>query len=78
MKKAVALCMLLALVIGYGATALASGGPPNIPEPTHECWIEWECFEFGCYYAKCCEDCVWVKKKGVGSWVCETTCMPIF
>ena len=77
MKKAVVLVVLLALAFGYGVTTLAKGKVCSAP-PTHECWIQFKCFEFGCYTAKCCTDCVWVFKKGECVEVCETTCSPIY
>jgi hypothetical protein len=79
MKRAVAMLMLVALALGFGVSALAKGGPPTqCPDPTHDCEIRWKCFEYGCYYAKCCTDCVWVYKKGECVPKCETICTPIF
>ena len=78
MKRNVVLAMILALVVGYGASALAGMGPPNpCPSPTHDCWIETECGDTWCIIYKCCTDCVWEWKKGKCVETCTTMCAPI-
>ena len=78
MKRSAALVMILALVIGYGVTALAQRGPPDrCPDPTHDCWYETICIGTGCILYKCCTDCVWQFKKGECVETCVTNCVPL-
>ena len=70
MKKLLVISLLAVLVFTFAVTAFAS----NRPYYDRECEIRFECFEYHCYYAKCCR--LLVKEKGDLVWT-DWECVPI-
>lgn len=72
MKKTLSLVLVMVLVAGFAIGVFAKPGDQH--PPTHECWYETDCNDYGCIIYKCCIDCVWNK----GGYDCtDPICVPL-